>query len=734
MAYTKDPTVDSWDTAKQLDYFKANPFTAQQEIARAQGIGGTAATDWANQLQGFTNYSGPASVAGTSYSDDPKSYQNIATSALAKNPGQTQFNGWTDKATGNVYDTTNMTPQQVYALGLSKEGNKDAAKILQGMGLDINGNPTSGSGPTFTTSGGSSSGTGTGGSFQTPATLNGGSSGSTGGTTTGGAVQPNAASNTRIQQMLDAIYGQKPTQQTYTAPDFKPGQQVDLKSLFDTINANKPTSTFSLSDLQNLMNTQNGKAGAAQYQTPQDIANLVTQMNTATQPLANAQKASANTSYNSSMQNLKDQWASRGMLASGGAAAKEQEGANALAQQMSGIDAQQQANSIPLAFQAANLGLQSQQQAFNQGQQGVNNMQSALGIQNGMQQNYLNNLQGATAMNVNQNQWAQNFGQAGQQQNYNQWLGQQQLNQNANNQWTNNVLQGTAQATGNDQFNTNLAQRQADQAQQNNQFQQQLSNSSNQFNQTLANQQAQQQVAANQWQQTFGQNQSQSNISNALNLSQLMGQLYQPKSGGAELFNQNPLGATAATQNTSLQAILNAANNYPQMPGGTGTAIGGLGGNFSDLASFFNSLQGKTTNTGINSNIAQQNANTSAYNASNSAKGVSGSQNTQGVMAEILQAATYDDPNMNRTRSMQWLQEHATEIAQSGANIDQIKNFINQTWPDSTKTDTANSKTATSLNKAADSYLSKMDPDYPTATPEQKAQKIADQVKLWNGQ
>jgi hypothetical protein len=93
----------------------------------------------------------------------------------AQNNGGT-FNGWTDKNTGNVYDTTSMTPQQTYALMLNKQGNPNAAAILKGMGLDMNGNPTSVT-PTYSTAiankvstltGGSSSGVSSGSTITSP--------------------------------------------------------------------------------------------------------------------------------------------------------------------------------------------------------------------------------------------------------------------------------------------------------------------------------------------------------------------------------------------------------------------------------------------------------------------------------------------------------------------------------------------------------------------------------------
>lgn len=56
--------------------------------------------------------------------------------------------------------------------------------------------------------------------------------------------------------------------------------------------------------------------------------------------------------------------------------------------------------------------------------------------------------------------------------------------------------------------------------------------------------------------QQFGEQQQQDNIGNAMNLSQLTGQLYQPKSSGEALFNQTPLGSTLAGRQANLNAAL----------------------------------------------------------------------------------------------------------------------------------------------------------------------------------
>lgn len=102
-----------------------------------------------------SSYTGASSVIGNTNSfgsDMNKGYQSIYDSVRASDPTRNQINTWSDNK-GNVYDTTKMTAQQIFAMGLSKDNNPNAAAILKGMGLDMNGNPTSPM-PTFSFGGG----------------------------------------------------------------------------------------------------------------------------------------------------------------------------------------------------------------------------------------------------------------------------------------------------------------------------------------------------------------------------------------------------------------------------------------------------------------------------------------------------------------------------------------------------------------------------------------------------
>lgn len=91
-----------------------------------------------------SSYTGSSNVIGnvSGSKDLSKSYQDLYNSTRNNTNQNSQLNTWADK-NGSVYDTTSMTPQQIFALSLAKDGNQNASAILRGMGLDMNGNPVS---------------------------------------------------------------------------------------------------------------------------------------------------------------------------------------------------------------------------------------------------------------------------------------------------------------------------------------------------------------------------------------------------------------------------------------------------------------------------------------------------------------------------------------------------------------------------------------------------------------
>jgi hypothetical protein len=92
-----------------------------------------------------TSYSGQQSslgnITGVSADKTNAAYTGFADNARASGTAGSggQVNMYT-APNNNVYNTSNMTPQQIHALSLNKENNPNAAAILSGMGLDINGN------------------------------------------------------------------------------------------------------------------------------------------------------------------------------------------------------------------------------------------------------------------------------------------------------------------------------------------------------------------------------------------------------------------------------------------------------------------------------------------------------------------------------------------------------------------------------------------------------------------
>lgn len=96
--YTKNPSVDALPIDQQIAYYKANPAEAQQEIARAEGIGGSGAMGWANQLK--SSLSAPGSQqSAQAYINDQTSGQGGLSNYVAMQQAkwdQAQAQGDTD--------------------------------------------------------------------------------------------------------------------------------------------------------------------------------------------------------------------------------------------------------------------------------------------------------------------------------------------------------------------------------------------------------------------------------------------------------------------------------------------------------------------------------------------------------------------------------------------------------------------------------------------------------------
>lgn len=96
-----------------------------------------------------------------------------------------------------------------------------------------------------------------------------------------------------------------------------------------------------------------------------NLNTLLSQSQNMLAPLIKNQKDTATSTMNQQMQQLNNQWASRGLLASGIAATQQSQAAQALASQLAGIDAQGQADALQNAYQLGDF--QERQRQFDLG-------------------------------------------------------------------------------------------------------------------------------------------------------------------------------------------------------------------------------------------------------------------------------------------------------------------------------------------------------------------------------
>lgn len=350
-------------------------------------------------------------------------------------------------------------------------------------------------------------------------------------------------------------------------PSFTPGQTIDLGPLFSAIGP-RPKQEFDLSELRGLMNEQRTAGGGdvpvapERFQTPEHLRRLINQMNRVLEPLTRAQEQAAQTAMNENLARMRDQWAARGLLASGVAASQERQAAEALASQLAQIRAQNQAQAIQYAFDFGRLGLQESELRFNQqmanrqfalerAQQAVANMLSALNFQETQLQNYLNNLIRAYGLAIDQNQWAQEFGLRQQSEDFNRWYQTARLNEEAR-QFDATLPLKEAELTGVYQGTPTLAARQ------------------------------------------FQESQRQFDINAALNLSNLFGVGVMPQSNPTLLFSQIQGRPTLDAQESVAQLISNLTRVTPYVPSRLGDAIRNLPA-YSSLVDVLNRLGGQPT-------------------------------------------------------------------------------------------------------------------------------------------
>jgi hypothetical protein len=511
---------------------------------------------------------------------------------------------------------------------------------------------------------------------------------------------------------------------------------------------------FNMGQLSDSINGAKTSAGAVpvqayQYQDPAQFQKLLTQMNSVLQPLTDAQKANATSSYNSQAQKLGDQWAARGLLASGAAASQQMQGAQGLTQQLATMDAQQQANAIPLAQQFAQLALQEDSQKFNQqannrdftaqqAQNNVGNLMSALGLQNTQQQQYIGNLGNLANMDINQNQWAQNFGLQKQQfeaGNALDWANlinnQNQFNANS----TNNTNQFNANLNNNQQqFNAgalnDAARFNSSQGQANSQFNAGQANNMNQFNAQQA--QNQNQFNANNtldWSKLL-QNQNQFNATNQLDRDRLNQQQSQfdtttamqkqlnnwnaykdnvamtgnlgtgPKTDWG-LLNSNPNQMAANQQTAQAQLMMDYLKNVGVNPNNLGSLFSGMN-NYGNLSNLLNQYSGQPTIQGqeMNYKNKQLDAQINQWAASNGLSSEAhqlqreSQQQTKNYQGWLQQRGMTEDQGKQATqgiitnllgmeskdKAIQYIVENQKEITDDGANVQELLKAIDTKW------------------------------------------------------
>lgn len=481
-------------------------------------------------------------------------------------------------------------------------------------------------------------------------------------------------------------------------PAYTPGSTIDLSGLKNAIGS-RPEQVLNLNDYKSWIDKIANAGGAdvtvdpARFQDTTHLAALFKQMQDMLAPQTQAQKDAANSAYGSAANQLDNKWASRGLLASGAAAAQQQQGANSLAQQMAGIEANQQANAMNLGLNYADLGLRESDQRFNQqmsnrqfdlsrATSGAGAYMSGLGFQEQQLQNYLNNMKDVTGMEMNQNQWSQEFGLNRQNADFNRWL------------QSNNFYEGQRQ------FDENLGQRQYEFDKNYDLSRDQFDFSKDQWTDQYGLQRDQFNEQRYQYDKNYAQNAYQFDKNYALQEGQLTGN-YKP-TGVTGLMSQlgslkqQAMDPANAANMSQYKAAGDDIRNTLQL---MGIDTSNLGSNVS-VADYYKNAGAKGIQTlpymqyeqgKINDQrtyeINQQNANTSQQNAANSSRNTdsliaererqwNAQKATGGYVAEILSLPGKD-------AAMAYLGRKAESIANEGVNINDLlgvimKNFGNE--------------------------------------------------------
>lgn len=190
-------------------------------------------------------------------------------------------------------------------------------------------------------------------SNQTLTTVGGGQSSQT---TGGGGTQMTTTNSLQdLQRKADELYNQLSNMQQITIPQPNLGEKVvNLRDLVSRVNS-----------LEQLAN-RTIPVRQPQFQSPEGLKPYIETFQQILEPYVQAQTEQARAEHRSALEKLRNQWAARGLLASGAAAAQERSAASELAKLISAIRAEQLAKAVPWALQSGQLALAENEQIFNQ--------------------------------------------------------------------------------------------------------------------------------------------------------------------------------------------------------------------------------------------------------------------------------------------------------------------------------------------------------------------------------
>ncbi|MEW6048748.1 MAG: hypothetical protein AB1609_20115 [Bacillota bacterium] len=254
-------------------------------------------------------------------------------------------------------------------------------------------------------------------------------------------AQPQPASP--APQLLRQVQQMKPAPVTPPAIQERPGQTVDLTPWLRAI-GQAPAQPFNLQQLQQALARPLPEVPQARFASPEQLGQWIAQFQQVQEPWLQAATELARSEAARQLQNLQNQWAARGLLASGAAAAQEREAATELGRQLAEIRTRALADAVGQALQAGRLSLDEAAQLWQMAYQGrqaeVDNLLRALGLQEEMRQNWLDQLARYWQAQIGQSQWAQELGLQRAAQEFQRWAEAQRLDQAAREAWLDALL------------------------------------------------------------------------------------------------------------------------------------------------------------------------------------------------------------------------------------------------------------------------------------------------------